>query len=357
MKKKLNVAAIASVLCAPAFAANLENPLYTPTSGEVYSRTGFGVMYKKTDNTESLKAKNRNGKEEAPIWRYSESIGYGITDRLSVNANLGYTNDEDVNRQGLHNGRIGLLYRIFDGTQTPFVWDIYGDLHLGGMGTMKATVVPVSNNSSLGFDYANYTNGRWGFFAGTKIGKTWDKFTASAFGEIHQTYGNHNNEISISDSARTLVAGMITIATTSSAVRDAYAAGMPGDFNVKLKSTTEMLGGVNGFYQFNDDWSFGGGFSHRHRTANTIESVNLSNSSALPAATKAALTKTLADGFIGTLDDGLDEYILSAAVSRKLSESVQISVYSEYTFDDADAGSQNGSDIKAEVGIRANVAF
>lgn len=348
MKKTLKIAVAASVLTVPAMAANLENPLYIPKSGQVYTKTGAGVMYKKTDSTAALKAKNHAGAEEFPIWRLSEDAGYGITDRLSVNAKLGYTNDEDIARKGLHNGRVGLLYRVFDGIESPFVWDVYADLHLGGLSKMEATVVPTT--SGLGFDYANYTNGRWGFFAGTRVGKTWDKFTGSVFGEIHQTFGNNNNKIELSSPAK----GLIALMTNST-----YANSMPNEFNVDLKSTTEYMTGVNGFYQFNETWSFGSGFSVRHRATNTIEKVNLYVTAPNPAfqPTFDAVTKSLASGFMGSMDDGLDEYVLSAAVSNQITETVQISLYGEYTFDDSDRKSQNGTDVKAEVGVRANVAF
>lgn len=358
MKKSIKLAVVASVLTAPAMAANLENPLYIPQTGEFYSKTGAGVMYKKTDHSASLVAKGWDGQEEFPVWRLSEDAGYGITDRLSVNAKLGYTNDEDIQRRGLHNGRIGLLYRVFDGVSSPFVWDIYGDLHLGGLSQMEATLIPVSGGTDLGFNYANYTNGRWGFFAGTRVGKTWDKFTGSVFGEIHQTFGDNNNVITISDSAKTLIGGMVALSTGFAVVGNAYAAGLPNDFNVNLKSTTEYMTGINGFYQFNEDWSLGGGFTARHRATNTIEQVNLTNSSTIPnEATVAAITKSLADGFVGSMYDGIDEYVLSVAVSHKLTNTVQVSLYGEYTFDDSDQKSQNGTDVKAEGGVRVNVAF
>lgn len=352
MKKTLKLAIAASVLTAPAMAANLENPLYIPKTGEIYAKTGAGYMYKKTDHSAALTAKDEDGKNHSPIWRLSEDAGYGITDRLSVSAKLGYTNDEDIQRKGLHNGRVGLLYRIFDGVESPFVWDVYADMHLGGATAMEATLIPVAG-PSFGFNYANYTNGRWGFFAGTRVGKTWDKFTGSVFGEIQQTYGNNNNVIKISDSAKTLIAAMVGPAGTF------YAAGLPADFNVDLKSTVDYLSGVNGFYQLNDDWSFGGGFSFRHRATNSIEGVNLDVKTVAPLtdAQVAAITKSLSNGFVGSLNDGIDEYVLSVAIARKLTNTVQVSLYSEYTFDDSEKGSQNGTDAKVEAGVRANVAF
>ncbi|HNY25579.1 MAG TPA: hypothetical protein PKJ33_03495 [Alphaproteobacteria bacterium] len=367
MKKTLKLAVAASVLSAPAMAANLENPLYIPKAGEVYAKTGVGIMYKQTDHSATLEAKDDAGKKHFPIWRLSEDAGYGITDRLSVTAKLGYTNDEDIQRVGLHNGRFGLLYRVFDGTEMPFVWDIYGDLHLGGATAMEATLVPVANNTSFGFNYANYTNGRWGFFAGTRVGKTWDKFTGSVFAEIQHTYGNHNNVITISDNAKTLVGQMATLGlihegvapATASALGTAYANGLPNDFNVDLKSTLDYLAGINGFYQFNDDWSLGTGFSFRHRATNNIEGVNMTAKAngVLDQATADAITKDIAKAFVGSSNDGIDEYVLSAALSHKLTNTVQVSLYGEYTFDDSEKGSQGGTDVKYETGLRANVAF
>ena len=43
MKKTLTIAAALSVLSAPALAANMENPLYLPGAGQLYSKTGAGV--------------------------------------------------------------------------------------------------------------------------------------------------------------------------------------------------------------------------------------------------------------------------------------------------------------------------
>ena len=51
MKKTLKAAVALSVLAAPAYAANLENPLYMPKQGAVYSKTSVGVMYKKADHS------------------------------------------------------------------------------------------------------------------------------------------------------------------------------------------------------------------------------------------------------------------------------------------------------------------
>ena len=61
-----------------------------------------------------------------------QEFGVGITDRWAAHLIAGYTYDPDINRKGFHLGRLGTTYRIF-GNETNFVWDMYGDFHLGGM--------------------------------------------------------------------------------------------------------------------------------------------------------------------------------------------------------------------------------
>lgn len=382
MKKTMKTAAALAVLATPAFATgNLENPLYLPKAGGIYSKTGVGMMYKIADDSDAMKAKNHDGAVEFPIWRAAEELGYGITDYLTIRGKFGYTYDGDIDRKGMHEGRLGLNWRVFDGKTTDgIVWDVYADAFLGGVSKMKATLIMSPNTATLAsyplsFNYANYANGRYGAWLGTQVGKTWDKFTAAAFAEIERTFGNDNNEITIDSSARQVIAGMIAnkfagtaLAAAGPAVGAAYANGLPATFNVDTKSTWEYSAGLKGFYEFNPAWSFGGGLTYKHRSANTIEGVNIDVDvdAALNAINpaivasgnnSAALTKGVAQGFIGSLKDGWDEYILTAAVARKLSETVQVALYGEYTFDSADAKSQNGTDVKAELGVRLNAQF
>jgi opacity protein-like surface antigen len=330
MKKTLKAAAALSILATPALAANMENPLYLPTAGEFYSKTSAGIMYKKADGTEANNEKNHAGAIEFPVWRFQEDLGYGITDRLELHGSFGYTKDGDIDRKGMHQGRIGLTYRILD-DMSPVVWDVYADAHLGGVSPMKGSY------TATGFNYDNYSNGRWGFYAGTKLGKTWGKFTGAVFAEVLQTFGNHNNEIAV---GIPLYVSM----------------GMPSDISVDLKSTTEYNAGVKGFYQLNDDWSFGGGFTYKHHADNGVRGLNTQ----IPATANPALGAVVVPGLLKLLenmDDGFDEYILSASVARQLTDATQVAVYGEYTFDTAHPQSQNGTDVKAEVGVRLNVRF
>lgn len=89
MKKSLSLAVIAAVFAAPAFAANLENPLYIPTTGQFYTKTSAGVMFKQADHSVALQNNGRAGHSNWPIYRVTEDMGYGITDRLSAIAGLG----------------------------------------------------------------------------------------------------------------------------------------------------------------------------------------------------------------------------------------------------------------------------
>lgn len=330
MKKTLKAAVALSVLTAPAYAANLENPLYMPKQNEMYSKTSVGVMYKVADDTTAMVKKEHDGATEFPIWRLHEDLGYGITDRLEAYAKVGYTHDDDIARKGMHQGRVGLKYRAFE-TTDGFAWDIYADAHLGGVSGMTGSY------GLNGFTYDNYSNGRWGFHAGTQVGKTWSKFTGAAFFEVLQTFGNDNNEIDISNSQLAPLAAM----------------GMPMEISVDLKSTTEFNAGLKTFYQIDDRWSVGAGFTFKHHEDNGVEGLATSvpnNPYILGAVSQ--LEKQVKD-----MNDGFDEYIISLSGSYQLTDATQITLYGEYTFDDAHQGSQNGTDVKAEIGARVNVVF
>ena len=330
MNKTLKAAVALSVLVAPAYAANLENPLYMPKQNQMYSKTSVGVMYKVADDSTAHVNKGHDGVTEFPIWRLHEDLGYGITDRLEAYAKVGYTHDGDIDRKGMHQGRVGLKYRAFE-TTDGFAWDIYADAHLGG-------VSPMSGSYGLnGFDYDNYSNGRWGFHAGTQVGKTWSKFTGAAFFEVLQTFGNDNNEIDISNSQLAPLAAM----------------GMPMEISVDLKSTTEFNAGLKTFYQINDRWSVGAGFTFKHHEDNGVKGLATSvpnNPYILGAVSQ--LEKQVKD-----MNDGFDEYIISLSGSYQLTDATQVTLYGEYTFDDAHQMSQNGTDVKAEIGARVNVVF
>ena len=338
MKKSLKLAVAASVLATPAMAANLENPLYMPTAGEFYSKTSGGLMLKVADSSDAHVQKGHDGATEFPIWRIQEDLGIGITDRIAIRGAFAYTHDADIDRKGMNHGRFGLIWRAIE-TSDDIMLDIYADAHLGGINKMRGAYT-----LAKGFQYDNYSNGRWGFDAGVRFGKTWSKLTTSAFVEVLKTFGNSNNVID--------VAGL-TVPQLGN--RPITAAGIPSEISVNLKSTTEVNFGLNAFYQLNDRWSFGAGFKYNHHADNGVKSL----ATELPAGAHPA-APTLVNGLIAQLsdmNDGFDEYIVTLSAANQLTDNVQVAVYGEYTFDEAHANSQNGTDVKAEVGVRLNLAF
>ena len=338
MKKSLKLAAVASVLATPAMAANLENPLYMPTSGEFYSKTAAGLMLKVADSSDAHVAKGHDGETEFPIWRIQEELGVGITDRIAIRGAFQYTHDADIDRQGMNHGRLGLIWRAVE-TYDNIVLDVYADAHLGGINQMRGAYT-----NAAGFQYDNYSNGRWGVDAGVRFGKTWSKLTTSAFVEVLQTFGNSNNVIDVSGVAFN---GML-----------ASAVGVPGEISVNLKSTTEVNFGLNSFYQVNDRWSWGAGLKYNHHADNGVESLatDINYVSGVPGQVGKQKVDELIDS-LSNMDDGFDEYIVTLSVANQLTDNVQVALYGEYTFDTAHANSQNGTDVKAEVGLRLNLAF
>ncbi len=336
MKKTLSAAVALSVFAAPAIAANLENPLYMPKQGSVYSKTSAGVMYKIADDPNANQAKNHDGATEFPIWRVQEELGYGILDNLEAYAKFGYTQDGDIDRKGMHLGRAGLKYRAID-TTDGWVWDLYADAQLGGISEMSGSY------AANGFTYDNYSNGRWGFHVGTQVGKTWSKFSTAGFVEVLRTFGNDNNSIELVS---------FDLSKMGQGIVPAAALGFPSEISVDLKSTTEINAGLKMFYQMDDRWSFGGGLTYKHHSDNGVEGLASGDVSAANPLVLAALLNEVED-----MEDGFDEYILNLTAAYQMTDTMQVAVYGEYTFDESHAQSQNGTDVKAELGVRLNVQF
>ncbi len=338
MKKILGVAVATATMTGSVMAGvttNVENPLFIPAAGQFASSTGLGLMYKKADGTDAMKIKNRVGAIEFPVWRVTEDFEYGITDRLATYVSLGWTQNDDIGRKGMHRGRLGLNYRIIE-TLDNIVWDMYGEAYLSGISKMKGSY------DIDGFKYDNFSNGRWGAMLGTKVGKRWSNFTASLFAEYLQTFGNHNNTIKLK---------RFDLTAMGFGVQNASALGFPDEIAVDLKSTKEITVGTNVFYQLNHRWSFGGGFRFVEHTDNGVKSIHTDVSNAHPMVVNGLLSQ------IHDMNDGWDEYILSGVVANQVTDSFQIALVAEYTFDHAHQNSQNGTDIKAEIGVRANIVF
>lgn len=328
MKKTISAAVALSIFAAPAIAANLEHPLYMPYKGAVYSKTSAGVMYKITDDTDAQVKKNHDVATEFPVWRVHEELGYGILDNLEAYAKFGYTHDGDIDRKGMHLGRAGLKYRAIN-TYSGWVWDLYADAQLGGISEMSGSY------AANGFTYDNYSNGRWGFHVGTQVGKVWHKFSTAGFIEVLRTFGNDNNSIDVS------------------AIAPLFGGLLPNEISVDLKSTTEVNAGLKMFYQLNNRWSFGGGLTYKHHADNGVEGLATDVNPTL-------LSVPQFQGFLASVEDmndGFDEYIINLTAAYQLTDMTQVAIYGEYTFDTAHEQSQNGTDVKAEAGVRLNVQF
>ena len=340
------LAATASVVStAGAFAAsNMENPLYLPENREVYLKTGAAVMYKKTDNTLALQKRGLDHTEEFPVWRFTGDVGYGITDNLALIGRFGYTHDDDIDRKGMHRGRVGLMYRVLD-DMDPFVLDLYSEVFLSGVSPMKGSY------SARGFKFDNYSNGRYGIIVGTRFGKTWDDFTLAAHIEYLQTFGNHNNKIGIDQSMTPLYgrAGLNPYWTTTMAQL-----GFPDEISVDLKGTHETCAGFDAAYQIDSDWSIGAGFEYYEHHDNSVKGIHTKLNDVGPM---SALQQGVVDGLLDAtknMKDGWDEYVLKLNVANQLTDSMQLALFTEYTFDDSHSGSQNGTDVKMETGVRFN---
>lgn len=351
MKKTITLATAMAALTAPAMAANIpgpystvhnmENPLYLPEQNMFYSKLSNGIMLKVADNSWAHREKNHSGGFEFPIVRVQEEMGYGITDRWAAHFMLQYTHDNDIGRTGLSGGRLGTTYRILN-LYKGFVWDVYGDIHLGGVGEMRGTynVKGTFPNNVYGvFDYDNYSDGMWGFHAGTKFGHVWDKFTAQAFVEILQTFADDNNMIRVVGANK---GNRLALATMDA----------PTQISAKLKGNTDLSAGVQGFYEFSNRWSMGGWFKFNRHSDHGVDKITTEMPNAQTKGLVAALEKQLAD-----MEDGWDEYVIGASVSNQLTDNTQITLYGEYTLDDSHRKSQNGTDVKAEMGVRLNFTF
>ncbi len=346
MKKTLKIAMLAVIAVTPALAdtpyvagalRNMENPLYLPTSGELYSKVGFGVMYKVTDSNDAQKKLFHDGAKEFPIWRPTLELGYGITDRWAIHGQLGYTHNRDIHRYGFHLGRLGTTYRIIN-SGDGWVWDIYGDLHMGGIQKMKGSLM----NKGAGdtFVYDNYSNGRWGYHVGTKFGKIWNRWTTSGFVELLRTWGNHNNEI---DVTKFKVGGMPVTGAPFN---------MPDKISVDLKSTTEFDLGANAFYQVNDRWSWGVGAKYIYHAQNGLKDVHTQISTTQGQAVANALLAGYKE-----MHDRFSEFAQSFTLAYQATDSMQVSWFIENTLDNGQHLNANTTDLKLETAIRLNVKF
>ena len=117
----------------------------------------------------------------------------------------------------------------------------------------------------------------------------------------------------------------------------------------------------------NDKWSFGANFTFKHHTDNGVEglatdlgAINTGNPM-MDAGLQMAGAQDKAVAYLMSIvedmEDGFDEYVLGLSAAYQMTDATQVAVYGEYTFDTAHDQSQNGTDVKAEMGVRLNVQF
>ena len=206
----------------------------------------------------------------------------------------------------------------------------------------------VNKGAGLTFNYDNYSNGRWGYHVGTKVGKVWDRWTTSAFVELLRTWGNHNNKIDISDVYLDDLQGGAPHVTLASQ-------GVPNEISVDLKSTTEFDLGANAFYQVNDRWSWGVGVKYIYHAQNGIKDLHTKIPESVSPAIRAGMNNYLTE--LKKMHDRFGEFAQSLTVAYQATDAMQIAWFIENTIDNGQRFNANTTDLKIETAIRLNVKF
>jgi hypothetical protein len=360
MSNTLRGLAAAALLAAPLAADNIENPLYAPKAGGIYSRTALGLMSKEVDDSLINRLKGTDGAVQS-VTRFYEDLGYGITDRLALQLSIGYTSNSDADRSGMHQGRLGLSFRASD--SRALVLDVYADAHLGGISAMEAELANNKNGvpgqaslaTQFGLNYKNYTTGQWGAYVGARAGRRLGPTALAAFAEVCPKFAGSNNEITINKDLAAY--GMPSPLPQPLPLAPA----LPQTFSVELKSTMDYNFGAKFFYQLGGAWSCGAAYTYKYHADNEAEAVLLEplpNTGSPLYQYQASIARGLRDGFVGSLDDGYDEHIVNLSLAFALSRSVQLAAYFEYTSDAAFGDKcQNATAAKTEYGLRLNLSF
>ncbi|MGN0929647.1 MAG: outer membrane beta-barrel protein [Alphaproteobacteria bacterium] len=117
--KKVSLLSLLTVLALSTTAgAHTENPFYMPAEGKVYSKTTIemGDQFKDADDS---------------TLTIRETLGYGITDRLSVDGSFeylmdSYMGDDAYKEDGLGQFNLGLKYRYLTGSMLGDAYINYG---------------------------------------------------------------------------------------------------------------------------------------------------------------------------------------------------------------------------------------
>lgn len=315
--------------------ANAESPLYMPKSGTIYSKTSLGPTFVLSDDTPRNKTS----------WRAREELGVGILNALKLYGKIDYMRDDNTQKSGIQFALAGLNFRAID-TMSGWSLDLYADAHSNGFGAMRGSI------TSHGLIPDNCYDGSRGLHVGTQLGKTWSKFSVSAFVGVERNFSNDDYKIKlIQVDMRPVYNVMIRPKLDI--------LGFPNEISVRLDDRTNYNLGFNIFYQNDNRWSFGSGFKFMHKQKGVILSVTpppkVPSQQFLdgwPTAGMQINTKNKILSYISNFG-WYDTYTFSMAAAYQLTDIVQIGVYSECTFNIF----RDNADVQAELGIRLNLTF
>lgn len=315
--------------------ANAESPLYMPKQGTIYSKTSLGPTFVLSDDTPRNKTS----------WRAREELGVGILNALKLYGKIDYMRDDNTQKSGIQFALAGLNFRAID-TMSGWSLDLYADAHSNGFGAMRGSI------TSQGLIPDNCYDGSRGLHVGTQLGKTWSKFSVSAFVGVERNFSNDDYKIKlIQVDMRPVYNVMIRPKLDI--------LGFPNEISVRLDDRTNYNLGFNIFYQNDNRWSFGSGFKFMHKQKGVILSVTPPTRApseefldGWPTAGMQINTKNKILSYISNFG-WYDTYTFSMAAAYQLTDIVQIGAYSECTFNIF----RNNADVQAELGIRLNLTF
>lgn len=315
--------------------ANAESPLYMPKQGTIYSKTSLGPTFVLSDDTPRNKTS----------WRAREELGVGILNALKLYGKIDYMRDDNTQKSGIQFALAGLNFRAID-TMSGWTLDLYADAHSNGFGAMRGSI------TSQGLIPDNCYDGSRGLHVGTQLGKTWSKFSVSAFVGVERNFSNDDYKIKLIQvdmrpGYNVMIRPKLDIL------------GFPNEISVRLDDRTNYNLGFNIFYQNDNRWSFGSGFKFMHKQKSVILSVTPPPRApsqqfldGWPTAGMQINTENKILSYISNFG-WYDTYTFSMAAAYKLTDIVQIGAYSECTFNIF----RNNADVQAELGIRLNLTF
>lgn len=315
--------------------ANAESPLYMPKPGTIYSKTSLEPTFVLSDDTPRNKTS----------WRAREELGVGILNALKLYGKIDYMRDDNTQKSGIQFALAGLNFRAID-TMSGWTLDLYADAHSNGFGAMRGSI------TSQGLIPDNCYDGSRGLHVGTQLGKTWSKFSVSAFVGVERNFSNDDYKIKLIQvdmrpGYNVMIRPKLDIL------------GFPDEISVRLDDRTNYNLGFNIFYQHDNRWSFGSGFKFMHKQKGVILSVTpptrAPSEEFLDGWRTAGMQINTENKILSYISNfgWYDTYTFSMAAAYQLTDIVQIGAYSECTFNIF----RNNADVQAELGIRLNLTF